>query len=222
VILGIFLAIGVGLAAPFVAIACVPGWSRLVPRSGPWMQPLRRGLGVALLATAAWLVWIAGTTSGTADPRATGGAGERWEAWAPDRVATRLAAGDPVFVYFTADWCITCKVNERRVLDDPRVRESLDRLEVAAFRADWTRRDERIRRALERLGKSGVPAYVVYDPKRPHSPRTLSELLSVDELLAALRDAAHPGEDVSPVSPITVSTSRTSMDSDEATQTGGV
>ena len=65
VILAIFLAIGLGLAAPFVAITLVPGWARLLPRSGGWMLKLRSVLGFALLATLVWLLWIVGQQAGT-------------------------------------------------------------------------------------------------------------------------------------------------------------
>jgi thiol:disulfide interchange protein DsbD len=104
-------------------------------------------------------------------------------------VAAQVASGRVAFVYFTADWCVTCKVNERLVLDDERVRAALRELDVALYRADWTRRDTAIRAELARFGRAGVPTYLVYAPGTPE-PRVLPELLSVDLLLGALRDAA--------------------------------
>ncbi len=109
-----------------------------------------------------------------------------------ERIQASLQEGRPVFVYFTADWCLTCKVTERLVLGDRRVHEELDRLRVATFKADWTRRDERIRTELESLGKAGVPAYVVYAPAAPTTPNVLPELLTPDTLISALRTAASP------------------------------
>jgi len=110
-----------------------------------------------------------------------------------DEAAVRetLARGVPVFVVFTADWCITCKVNERTVLDRPAVREALARDGYALFRADWTRRDDTIRTKLAEFGRAGVPLYLVYDPSEPDRPRVLSELLTQEAVVAAL-DAAAP------------------------------
>ena len=75
------------------------------------------------------------------------------------------------------------------MLSDARVRAELKRLDVAVFRADWTRRDETIRAELARFGKAGVPLYVIYAPGRSRAPRVLPELLTVDLLLAELRSA---------------------------------
>jgi thiol:disulfide interchange protein DsbD len=111
-----------------------------------------------------------------------------------DAVARTLHGGRTAFVYFTADWCITCKVNERRVLADARVARAFEEFEVAVFRADWTRRDETIRAALARLGKAGVPVYAVYSPAAPDRPELLPELLSVDRVLDALAQAAASAE----------------------------
>ena len=71
-----------------------------------------------------------------------------------------------MFVYFTADWCLTCKVNERVVLDDAEVQDALAREGFAVFEADWTRRDESIRAELARFGRSGVPLYLLYPAGR--------------------------------------------------------
>ncbi|MGH8801113.1 MAG: protein-disulfide reductase DsbD family protein, partial [Casimicrobiaceae bacterium] len=85
-----------------------------------------------------------------------------WQNWSTERVVSLVDQGRPVFVDFTAAWCITCQLNERLVLDDARVRDAFARSGVALLRADWTRRDPAITEALARLGRSGVPAYVLY------------------------------------------------------------
>ena len=103
-----------------------------------------------------------------------------------------LDAGRPAFVYFTADWCITCKVNERGALASDRVRSALDELGFGVFKGDWTQRDAAIARELARFGKGGVPMYLVYDPDEPERPAVLPELLTPASLEAALRAAA-PG-----------------------------
>jgi thiol:disulfide interchange protein DsbD len=89
-----------------------------------------------------------------------------------------------VFVDFTAAWCVTCQYNKKTTLADPRVLADLDAKRVTLMRADWTRRDPAITAALGQLGRNGVPVYVLYQAGR--APVVLSEILSVDEVRAAL------------------------------------
>ena len=71
---------------------------------------------------------------------------------------------DPVFVDFTASWCLSCQVNERVVLNQPEVKKAFADAKVALLRADWTRHDEAITQALTALDRSGVPTYALYSP----------------------------------------------------------
>ncbi|HEY4138827.1 MAG TPA: thioredoxin family protein, partial [Casimicrobiaceae bacterium] len=103
------------------------------------------------------------------------------------RVADLTRAGRAVFVDFTAAWCVTCQVNKRLVLNDAGVRDAFARKNVALVRADWTRRDPTIARALGALGRNGVPVYVLYRPGR--EPLLLPEVLQtkvVEDAIAAL------------------------------------
>ena len=74
------------------------------------------------------------------------------------------AQGRPVFVDFTASWCLSCQVNERVALDQPEVQQAFQARNVALLKADWTREDDAITQALTALGRSGVPAYALYIP----------------------------------------------------------
>jgi thiol:disulfide interchange protein DsbD len=125
-------------------------------------------------------------------------------------VAEERRAGRPVFAYFTADWCLTCKLNERVVLEDAEVQGALARAGFAVFEADWTRRDESIRAELARFGRSGVPLYLLYPAAAGAPPLRLPELLSKESFLEALRDAAQGGPRVREV---TVSPAQASMHS---------
>ncbi|HWD17112.1 MAG TPA: thioredoxin family protein, partial [Casimicrobiaceae bacterium] len=107
-----------------------------------------------------------------------------WQPYTPSRVSELVAEGRPVFVDFTAAWCITCQVNERLVLNDTRVRDAFARNDVALVRADWTRRDPAISQALAELGRNGVPVYVIYRKGRP--PQLLPEVLARDTVIGAL------------------------------------
>ena len=86
-------------------------------------------------------------------------AGQRWQPWSAARVAELQAAGKPVFVDYTAAWCVTCQVNKRTTLNHEEVLAAFDRHGVTLLRADWTRRDPAITAALQQLGRSGVPVY---------------------------------------------------------------
>jgi thiol:disulfide interchange protein len=100
------------------------------------------------------------------------------------RLAALQAEGRPVFVYFTADWCVTCKVNEKAVLDRDEVADAFADSKVAVLVGDWTRGDAAISRFLERHGRSGVPFYLYYPPGRP--AQVLPQLLTVSAVTGPL------------------------------------
>jgi thiol:disulfide interchange protein DsbD len=109
-----------------------------------------------------------------------------WKAWSEDRVAQALADGRPVFVDFTAAWCVSCQVNKKVVLERETVGRAFRERGVVALRADWTQRDPAITAALARHGRNGVPLYLVYRPGDP-VPRILPELLTASTVVDALR-----------------------------------
>ena len=114
-----------------------------------------------------------------------------WLPWSEAAVAQSLAQGRPVFVDFTAAWCVTCQINKKSTLTNNEVLTDFASRQVTLMRADWTRRDPAITAALSALGRSGVPVYVLYAQDK--APLMLSELLSVSkmkEALATLPDSA--------------------------------
>jgi len=111
-------------------------------------------------------------------------AGQRWQPWSAARVAELTGAGQPVFIDFTAAWCVTCQYNKKTTLADAEVLADFDSKKVAMLRADWTRRDPAITAALMALGRSGVPLYVLQAPGK--APVVLTEILGKDEVRAAL------------------------------------
>jgi len=100
-----------------------------------------------------------------------------WEPWSPQLLVAYQAQGRPVFVDFTAAWCLSCQVNERVALNQPQVKQAFQAANVALLRADWTRHDEAITQALAALGRSGVPAYALYAPGQSQ-PQMLPEVLT--------------------------------------------
>lgn len=148
--------------------------------AGRWI-----GIGAASLAflgTAAW-AWPAFQYGQAGAPVAD--AASAWQAWSPQAVAQARQEGRPVFVDFTAAWCVTCQYNKRTTLADPGLMQDFRANKVVLLRADWTRRDETITQALKELGRSGVPVYALYR-KDARQPTLLSELPSVDEVRQAL------------------------------------
>ena len=113
-------------------------------------------------------------SEGTSAQPANSGA---WEPWSPELLAAYQAQGRPVFVDFSASWCLACQVNERAVLSQPSVLQAFRAGNVALLRADWTRHDEAITQALTALGRSGVPAYALYVPGQKE-PQMLPEMLT--------------------------------------------
>ncbi|MEJ6021004.1 thioredoxin family protein [Ramlibacter sp. PS4R-6] len=145
----------------------------------------RTALGALALASFALLAWTAGPAITRVQANAANAHAQGpWQPWAPGRVEQVLASGQPVFVDFTAAWCVTCQYNKKAVLTNPQVLADFESRKVAMLRADWTRRDPAITAALAQLGRSGVPVYVYYQPGR--APVVLSEILGVEEVRSTL------------------------------------
>ena len=255
----IFVAMGLGLATPYLLASFSPAVARMLPHPGPWMVTLRQLLAFPMLATVVWLLWVLGqqtsldvamfalggllllaafiwalkqhtraaralagviaaalawgafsladelhaaaegnlvnsASASNTPPRNDTSARGLWQPWSEAAVAQSLASGRPVFVDFTAAWCVTCQINKKSTLSHPEVLADFAAHQVSLMRADWTRRDPAITAALTALGRSGVPVYVLYAPGK--APLVLSELLSVSKMKEALATlpAADPAQ----------------------------
>ncbi|MDM0047070.1 protein-disulfide reductase DsbD family protein [Variovorax dokdonensis] len=168
---GALLALLVGLAAIVWALT-LRGRTRVVLA------------GVFVLATAGLASALGGSILSEKAPESVAASGDRWQPWSEARVAQLVAQGRPVFVDFTAAWCITCQYNKKTTLSDAEILAMFDAKKVVTLRADWTRRDPAITAALSALGRSGVPVYALHAPGT--SPVVMNEILSKSELTAAL------------------------------------
>ena len=255
VILLMFLAVGVGLAAPYVVLSWNPAWLKFLPKPGAWMEKFKIAMGFPMLATAVWLfnlaagsygksvlwlgiflvlvafaAWIFGefvqrgrtrkvvalaivlilliggyafalenqlnwrapvTPADATGPLKKSPDGIAWQRWSPDAIAAARAAGRPVLVDFTADWCLTCQVNKKTSIEIPSVRAKLKASNAVALLGDYTHFPESISTELNRFNRAGVPLVLVY-PKDPATPPlVLPEILTPGIVLNALDRAAH-------------------------------
>jgi thiol:disulfide interchange protein DsbD len=237
----VFAAIGLGLAAPYLAASWAPGIAHALPRPGAWMVTFRQFMAFPMLATVVWLVWVLGQqtgingasallallvalamltwslghagparvwlagvsalllagllasagslvleqdSTGPAETGAVASAHGPWQAWTPQRMAELSAAGQTVFVDYTAAWCVTCQFNKRTTLSNPALLADMAEHKMVLLRADWTRRDPAITTALAEIGRNGVPTYAIYRPGQ--TPVVLTEVLSVNQVREAL------------------------------------
>jgi thiol:disulfide interchange protein/DsbC/DsbD-like thiol-disulfide interchange protein len=118
-----------------------------------------------------------------ASPTASVGSG--WEKFTPERLASELQQGHPIFIDFTAEWCITCKFNESTVLETAAVRAAFSEHQIVKLKADWTNGDPAITKLLKQFGRPGVPLYVLY-PGGTAQPYVFPELLTKNIVLEKL------------------------------------
>ena len=254
--MAVFLALGVGLALPYLALTWIPSLGAALPKPGPWMAVFRQVLAFPMLATALWLFWVVGRQLGASSMAvallaalllafalwafgrsAVAKAPWRWhtaaalgltaclgasaqlqdlrapplranaepahmlgkltlQRFSPQLVRDYVAAGQPVFVYFTADWCISCKVNERVALATDAVGEAMNARGIEVVEGDWTAEDPVITEWLTMYGRAGVPLYL-YFPRGSAAidggvvlPQVLLPDIVVDAIAEADRQAA--------------------------------
>jgi thiol:disulfide interchange protein len=163
---GIFTFLGLGLALPFVLLSAFPSLLSFVPKPGQWMIILKRGLGVILVGCVIWLIWVFGIQTGFWSLPEFHEASQEihWQSYSASAVDQARQTRHGVFIDFTAAWCLTCQVNDRLVLQNPKVVQAFKARGIIAFKADWTKYDPAITRALASLGRDSVPVYVYYPP----------------------------------------------------------
>lgn len=231
--LTVFLALGLGLALPFLLLGFFPRLAAFLPRPGAWMETFKQVMAYPLYLTVVWLVWVlAHQTSidGAAivliglvlvafalwlwnrdqllatilkyvalagalallthpllrtAPAAVSSSTEKANVYSAERLQQLLTQKRTVFIDFTADWCITCKVNEQGVLKTQRVQQAFAANNVTTLVGDWTRSDPEITKVLEQFGRSGVPLYLVY--VNGGEPKVLPQILTADTVINALK-----------------------------------
>jgi DsbC/DsbD-like thiol-disulfide interchange protein/cytochrome c biogenesis protein CcdA len=169
------LLFGLLAVAVLTALLFVTGRNQSSGRRRSWLNPAL--VAPVLVVAAAAMV----PTRPVRDARAES------EAWSEARVAAELAAGRPVFVNFTADWCLSCKANEAVAIDRQEVKAAFKAARVTTLTGDWTNGDPVITRFLESRGRAGVPLYLWYVPGKP--PEELPQVLAPGMLISRAQAA---------------------------------
>ena len=278
-VIAVFVAIGVGMALPYLVLASSERLLAMLPRPGIWLQTFKQVLAFPMFITAAWLTWVlalqadaegvlllllaaiflsfscwiygrwqfelrprsarstpawifvavlslaamvgllsrlpvvaeSAVAQAAPAPASTASAGmpvgtrsgfpscrpgpdgkqpvacRGWQPWSAERFAAARAEGVPVFVDFTAAWCLSCQVNQKVALDRDEVQAAFRERNVLLLKADRTKRDPAISAELARFGRNSVPFYLYYEGRDPNAvPRQLPELLTVDTVLKAI------------------------------------
>jgi thiol:disulfide interchange protein DsbD len=175
----IFISLGAGYALPFALLALYPQLTkRWLPKSGKWMLVFKRILSIPLFLTALWLGWLWLVQTGLVTlPK-----DRLWQPYSAQKLEQALAQNKPVFIDFTAKWCITCTVNKTIALDDSAVLKTAKENGIVLLRADLTTPNKEIAEALEYYGRAGVPLYVYYDGKSEEY-QILPQILTPEILL---------------------------------------
>jgi thiol:disulfide interchange protein DsbD len=191
-----------GAAIAGLVLVALAAWSYEIVKTSSGAGRYAGGLtAIAALALALAIPFgLHGRDAGTATAAAASGSAgaaagtdaDGWQPFAAASVDRLVAEGRPVFVVFTADWCVTCKVNERVAIETDEMRRLFAAKGVALVKGDWTNQDAVIAAELARHGRAGVPLYLYYAPGAS-APQVLPQILtpgSVRDLVAALPDRA--------------------------------
>jgi thiol:disulfide interchange protein len=174
------------LLASFLLLAIAGWFLGRWPAKG-WSSAIAASLILVVVVTAI----VAPKQLGqTAEAQHQAGNSTGWQPWSAEAVGRFQSQGRPVFVDFTASWCLSCQVNERVALSKPEVEKAFADSNVVLMRADWTRYDDNITRTLNGFGRSGVPTYALYVPGESQ-PRLLPEVLTPGIVTDALAQLPH-------------------------------
>lgn len=229
--IAVFLALGLGLALPYLTLAAAPQLAQALPKPGAWMVRLKQVFSFAMFGTVVWLAWVVSLQAGSQGVLILGiafvlAAFAAWlfglaqekggarplqiaavvaflaalaplttlktvaapsfagsvtkEPYDEARIAALQAEGTPVFIDFTAAWCVTCQYNKRVVLDTAEGQALFARTGTVFMVADLTNPDPVITAAIERQGRSGVPLYLYYNGEG--ETEILPQILTLDRL----------------------------------------
>lgn len=172
----VFLALSFGYALPFTLVGFFPkAVHKVLPKPGKWMDVLKKVFAIPVFLTCAWLVWV--LLSQMTSPKNEDMMVLKWQPFDANKIEELVKDNKPVFIDFTAKWCITCIVNKKIALQSNSFAELAKNKNLNLFVADWTNDDALITQALEAYGRSSIPLYIYYDGKSSRY-RILPQLLT--------------------------------------------
>ncbi len=158
----VFIALGIGYALPFALLAWYPKvMKKILPKPGKWMLVLKKILALPLALTAVWLAWVLSAQLGWWQAKSS----PVWQEYSPQKLEEALQNKQPVFIDFTAKWCVTCLVNQKTTLQSKTMRQLVKEKNILLLKVDFTNQDKKVAKLLKKYGRAGVPLYVYYNGK---------------------------------------------------------
>ncbi|MBQ7304310.1 MAG: thioredoxin family protein, partial [Alphaproteobacteria bacterium] len=175
----IFFSLGLGYAMPFTLLELYPKFvAKIMPSSGKWTLRIKYALSVPILFTCLWLAWVLCSqlnTFSNYDKKSI------FRPYNTQEIRELINAKKPVFIEFTAKWCLTCLLNEKNVLNNPKFLSLIQEKNINTYRADWTDDDVKIGQAIKSFGRNSVPLYVYY-PENSQQYVILPQILTLDNV----------------------------------------
>ena len=173
----IFLFMGVGKSMPYLIFIVYPHIINFFPKPGKWFAYLKYFFAFLLMLTVLWLINILFTSKQTIS--------ENWEEFEVYKINKYLDQGYNVFVDVTAEWCLSCAVNKKLVLDQEDIKNLFINRDIKTLRADWTDRNDNILKYLNTYNKYGIPFNILYTTSKPDG-FIFSEILSKNQIRSAI------------------------------------
>lgn len=172
----IFLSLAAGYALPYALIESFPDFFlKFIPRPGHWMITLKHILALPIALTCLWLGWVIFNQLRPVSAKA----GINWQPYSEKALKTALTQNRPVFINFTAKWCLVCLLNDKTTLSTKTFQDLAKKNNITLLKADWTNRDQTIADTLKTYNRNSIPLYVYYK-KDTSAPLILPQILTTD------------------------------------------
>ncbi|MBQ2811576.1 MAG: thioredoxin family protein, partial [Alphaproteobacteria bacterium] len=179
----IFVSLGIGYALPFTLLEIFPKIiAKILPKSGNWMNKLKYILSIPLFLTLIWLGWILFNQLKNSSINDESSA---FEPYNENQIISLINSGKPVFIEYTAKWCLTCLLNEKTVLNTKEFQQLAQQNNIHLFKADWTEQDDTIGQSIKSYSRNSVPLYVYYPPNNQNYV-LLPQILNFDVVKSVL------------------------------------
>ncbi|EUJ10625.1 thiol:disulfide interchange protein [Methylophilaceae bacterium 11] len=183
---------GVAVALGGMVLIAFAAWLYNTTRLISLKNQIAANVGIALVLVTTLVVsyaYLGDATPEAASQSVKASPTQYWEPYTPEKLAILLAEGKPVFLNFTAAWCISCLVNERVALSQPEVTNAFQQKGITYLKGDWTNQDAHITNLLSKFGRSGVPLYVFYPAGNNAKPIELPQILTPSIVLSNIRSS---------------------------------